>query len=200
MKKLISFIIIFILGFLMALLYFKKETKKQEKEQVQVMLHEIKNVSKLITAETEVSEIYNYQTAKNYFYFPYDFTKKAIVIANAKVKVAYDLSKMKIKIDSINRKIILKEIPKEEVIISPNLKYYDLEQSVFNSFSKEELNKINQNAIQKLKETIDISDLKQKAKQQLINELKKLYNITNVLHWEVVDETENKIYNNNFKN
>lgn len=200
MKKILSYLLIFILGFLFALQYFKKETQKQEKEQVQVMLHEIKNVSKLITAETEVSEIYNYQTAKNYFYLPYNFEKKVIVIANAKVKVAYDLSKMLIKIDSVNRKIILKKIPKEEVIISPDLKYYDLEQSVFNSFTKEELNKINEKAIQKLKETISVSELKEKAKKQLVDELKKLYNLTNIYHWEIVDETENKIFQNNFKN
>jgi len=200
MKRIASYIIIFILGFLIALMYFKKETQKQEKEQVQVMLHEIKNVSKLIVAETEVSEIYNYQTAKNYFYLPYNFEKKAIVIANAKVKVAYDLSKMKIELDSVNRKIVIKKIPKEEIIIIPNLKYYDLEQSVFNSFSKDELNTINQKAIQKLKETIDVSDLKRQAKEKLLEELKKLYNITTVLDWEIVDETEEKFLLNNFKN
>ena len=200
MKRIFSYLLVFIFGILIALLYFKKETKKQEKEQIQVMLHEIKNVSKLIVAETEVSEIYNYQTAKNYFYFPYNFEKKAIVIANAKVKVAYDLSKMKIALDSVNKRIILKNIPKEEIIITPNLKYYDLEQSVFNSFTKDELNKINDKAVAKLKETIDVSELKQKAKQQLLEELKKLYNITSVLHWEVVDETNEKIYLNHFKN
>ena len=200
MKRIFSYLLVFIIGVLITLLYFKKETKKQEKEQIQVMLHEIKNVSKLIVAETEVSEIYNYQTAKNYFYFPYDFEKKAIIIANAKVRVAYDLSKMKIALDSVNKRIILKNIPKEEIIITPNLKYYDLEQSVFNSFTKDELNKINQKAIDKLKETIDVSELKQKAKQKLIQELQKLYNITSVLHWEVVDETNGKIYLNHFKN
>ncbi len=200
MKRIFSYILVFIIGILIALLYFKKEIKKQEKEQIQVMLHKIKNVSKLIVAETEVSEIYNYQTAKNYFYFPYNFEKKAIVIANAKVKVTYDLSKMKIKLDSVNKKIILKNIPKEEIIITPNLKYYDLEQSVFNSFTKDELNKINQKAIDKLKETIDVSELKQKAKQKLLEELQKLYNITSVLHWKVVDKTNEKIYLNHFKN
>lgn len=200
MKRIFSYILVFIIGILIALLYFKKEIKKQEKEQIQVMLHKIKNVSKLIVAETEVSEIYNYQTAKNYFYFPYNFEKKAIVIANAKVKVTYDLSKMKIELDSVNKKIILKNIPKEEIIITPNLKYYDLEQSVFNSFTKDELNKINQKAIDKLKETIDVSELKQKAKQKLLEELQKLYNITSVLHWKVVDKTNEKIYLNHFKN
>ncbi len=199
MKKTLKYILIFIIGFLFALLYFKKDTKKMESEQVQVMLHEIKNARKLIVAETDVSEIYNYQTAVNYFYIPYNFSKKAIVVANAKVKVAYDLSKMEVKIDSVNHKIIIKKIPKEEIIITPNLKYYDLEQSVFNTFSKDELNKINQNAVDKLKETIDVSDLKKQAKEKLLQELQNVYYITKVLGWEIVDESEQKIFLNNFK-
>ncbi len=200
MKKILKYVILFVLGFLFATMYFKKEVKKQEKEQIQVFLHEIKNVSKLVVAETEVSEIYNYQTAKNYFYIPYDFKKKAIVIANAKVKVAYDLAKMKIELDSVHHKIILKKIPKEELIIEPNLRYYDLEQSVFNSFSKEELNKINEKAIVKLRENLEISDLKKRAKMQLVAELEKLYNITNVLQWKIEDKTENRIFSSHFKN
>jgi hypothetical protein len=199
MKKIIFYILLFFLGFLFATIYFKKEVKQQEKEQIQVMLHEIKNVSKLVVAETEISEIYNYQTAKNYFYFPFDFSKKAIIVANAKVKIAYDLSKMELELDSINKKIIINSIPKEEIIIEPNLKYYDLEQSMFNTFTKNELNKINQKAIEQLRKTIEISDLKQRANKQLIAELQKLYFITNVLNWEIVDKTQNQIFSNHFK-
>jgi hypothetical protein len=199
MKKIIFYILLFVLGFLFATMYFNKEVKQQEKEQIQVMLHEIKNVSKLVVAETEVSEIYNYQTAKNYFYFPFDFSKKAIIVANAKVKIAYDLSKMELELDSINKKIIINSIPKEEIIIEPNLKYYDLEQSMFNTFTKNELNKINQKAIEQLRKTIKISDLKNRANKQLIAELQKLYFITNVLNWEIVDKTQNQIFSNHFK-
>ncbi len=200
MKKILLFIIIFILGFLFAVMYYNKSEQKTEKEQIQVMLHEIKNVSKLVVAETNVSEIYNYESADKYFFETLSFDKKVIVLVNAKVQVSYDLSKMKIDLDSINKKIILKQIPKSEVLVSPDLKYYDFQQSTFNSFTKDELNKINQRSIDKIKETIQISELQNQAKKQLITELQKIYNLTNILNWELVDASENKIWLKNFKN
>ena len=200
MKKILLFIIIFILGFLFAVMYYNKSEQKNEKEQIQVMLHEIKNVSKLVVAETNVSEIYNYESADKYLFETLSFDKKVIVLVNAKVQVSYDLSKMKIDLDSINKKIILKQIPKAEVFVAPDLKYYDFQQSTFNSFTKEELNKINQRSIDKIKETIQISELKNQAKKELITELKKIYNLTNILKWELVDASKNKIWLKNFKN
>ena len=199
MKKIFKYILVFIIGILVALLYFKKEATKNESEQIQVMLNEIKNVSKLVVTETSVSEMYNYQSAKKYFFDTLSFDKKVIVMVNAKVQVAYDLSKMVVEIDSINKKIILKSIPKEEIFIAPDIQYYDFEQSTFNSFTKEELNKINKKSIVKIKETIEISTIKETAKKQLLSELKKLYNMTRLLNWELIDETENQLIINNFK-
>lgn len=204
MKKVLKYILIFIVGILVALLYFKKESHQNEKEQIQVILNEIKNVSKLVVTETNVSEMYNYESAKLYFFETLSFSKKVIVVVNANVQVSYDLSKMIVETDSINKKVIIKSIPKEELNISPEIKYYDFEQSTFNSFTKEELNKVNQKSIESIRKTIDTSDIKNQAKKQLLIELKKLYNMTTLLNWELVDETENQLINktleiNNFK-
>lgn len=204
MKKVLKYILIFIVGILVTLLYFKKESHQNEKEQIQVILNEIKNVSKLVVTETNVSEMYNYESAKLYFFETLSFSKKVIVVVNANVQVSYDLSKMIVETDSINKKVIIKSIPKEELNISPEIKYYDFEQSTFNSFTKEELNKVNQKSIESIRKTIDTSDIKNQAKKQLLIELKKLYNMTTLLNWELVDETENQLINktleiNNFK-
>lgn len=200
MKNVFKYVLVFIIGILVALLYFKKEAHQNEKEQIQVMLNEIKNVSKLVVTETNVSEMYNYESDDKYLFEMLSFSKKVILVVNAKVQVSYDLSKMLIETDSINKKIIIKSIPKEEVFIAPNIQYYDFEQSTFNSFTKEELNKINKKSIDKIKETIDLSDIKTKAKKQLLQELSKLYNMTTLLNWELIDETENQLIIHNFKN
>lgn len=199
MKKAVKYILVFIVGILVALLYFKKESHQNEKEQIQVILNEIKNVSKLVVTETNVSEMYNYESAKLYFFEKISFAKKVIVVVNAKVQVSYDLSKMVIEIDSINKKVIIKSIPKEEINISPEVKYYDFEQSTFNSFTKDELNNVNQKSIENIRKTINTSDIKSKAKKQLFLELKKLYNMTNLLNWELVDKTENQFITETLK-
>jgi hypothetical protein len=200
MKKALKYFLVFLVGILIALLYFKKESHQNEKEQIQVMLNEIKNVSKLVVTEASFSEMYNYESAKKYFFETLSFDKKVIVVVNAKVQVSYDLSKMVIETDTVRKKVIIKSIPKETFFIAPEIKYYDLEQSAFNTFSKEELNKINKKSIEKIRETIDITDLKSNAKKQLIKELGKIYNLTSLLDWELVDQTENQLIIEHFKN
>jgi len=193
MKKLFGYFLIFILGAIVAYLYFNNQQLKYKSEQANILLTEIKNVSKLVVTESTFSEMYNYQDADKYFFETISFDKKIILSVNAKVQVSYDLSKMEIETDTINKKIIIKSIPKEEILISPQISYFDLEQSTFNQFSKEELNKITQKSIAKIKESIDASTLKEQSKSRLIEELRKIYNMAQILDWELVDETESKM-------
>jgi len=199
MKKLTSYFFVFIIGAIIAYFYFNNQQNQYKTEQVNVILTEIKNVSKLVVTESTFSEMYNYQDADKYFFETISFDKKVILSVNAKVQVSYDLSKMLIETDTINKKIIIKSLPKEEIFISPQISYFDLEQSSFNQFSKEELNEISKKSIAKIKETIDASTLKEESKNRLFIELKKIYTMANLLGWQLIDETENKTIKQTFK-
>lgn len=196
MKKVIMYILAMLLGFLIAEKIYKKENNSHLQEDTQVMMHSINNMSKLIVSEGIFSEVYNYQDAKKYFYETFEFRKSVIVTVNARVQVLYDLNKMDVEIDSIHKKIIIKSIPKEEITIIPQVKYFDLQQSTFNTFDKEELNKINKKSIDKIKQTAEVSNLTENARERLIIELKKIYKLSNILGWEVVDETEMLLIDN----
>jgi len=199
MKKIIGYIFIFIIGVIVAYFYFKNEQNKYKTEQANIILTEIKNVSKLVVTEATFSEMYNYQDADKYFFETISFDKKVILSVNAKVQVSYDLSKMIIETDTIHKKIIIKSLPKEEIFISPDISYFDLEQSTFNQFTKEELNKITKKSIVRIKETIDASTLKEQSKNRLFEELRKIYKMASILDWELIDETESKIIMNTLK-
>jgi hypothetical protein len=69
--------------------------------------------------------------------------KKALIVVNADVTVAYDLHKMKYDIDE-NKIISILSIPKEEIKISSDIQFYDVEQSKLNPFTGDDYNKINQ--------------------------------------------------------
>lgn len=185
----LKYLAVFLLGFLIAKFWYDKKETKQQQEEIQVMLNGIKSISKLVVSEGSFSEVYNYSDSKKYFYDYLSFDKKAIISVNAKVEVGYDLSQLDIQVDSIEKKIIINKIPKEEVVISPNIKYFDLQQSQFNSFNKTELNKINQKSIQKIKETVEITQLKSEAKTRLLEELSKIYQLSSVFNWQVIDNT-----------
>ena len=53
--------------------------------------------------------------------------KKALVVVNADVTVAFDLSKLEYEVDETNKTLRLKTIPQEEITISPDLEYYDVQ-------------------------------------------------------------------------
>ncbi|QTE24144.1 DUF4230 domain-containing protein [Polaribacter cellanae] len=187
--RFLKYIAIFLFGFLIAKFWYEPKVENHKQEEIKVVVHAIKNMSKLVVSSGTFSEVYNYSDSKKYFYNYLSFDKKAIVTVNAKVEVGYDLSKLEIQIDSVKKKIYINKIPKEEIVISPNVKYFDLQQSSFNTFSKRELNKINEKSIEKIKETIEVTNLKKDAKTRLFEELSKIYQLSNIYNWKVVDNT-----------
>ncbi|CAL2094473.1 conserved protein of unknown function [Tenacibaculum sp. 190524A02b] len=192
--RVIKYTAVFILGFLIAKLWYDVKEPDYKKEEVKVFLNGIQNLSKLVVSEGNFSEVYSFSDSKKYLYNYLSFDKKAILSVNAKVEVGYDLSKLDIQIDSIGKQIIINKIPKEELTITPDIKYFDLQQSKFNSFSKEELNKLNDKAIEKIKSTITVSDLQKDAKNRLFEELSKIYQLSKIYNWKVVNNTESNLF------
>ncbi|MFV0247543.1 MAG: DUF4230 domain-containing protein [Tenacibaculum sp.] len=188
--RLIKYIAVFLLGFLIAkLLYEKKETQREE-EEVNLFLNRVQKLSKLVVLEGSFSEVYSFSDTKKYFFDYISFKKKAILSVNAKVEVGYDLTKLIIEIDTVGKQIIINKIPKEQLSIIPDIKYFDLQQSNFNSFSKEELNKINSKVIDKIKKSLTVSKLQKNAKNRLFEELSKIYQLSKLYNWKVVNNTE----------
>lgn len=190
--RIIKYIAVFLLGFLIAKFWYDKKETKHQKEEIEVFVNGIQNLSKLVVSEGNFSEMYSFSDTKKYFYDYLSFEKKAILSVNAKVEVGYDLSKLDIQIDSIGKQIIINKIPKEEIAISPDIKYFDLQQSKFNSFSKEELNKLNEKAVEKIKTTITVSELQKNAENRLFEELSKIYQLSKIYNWKVVNNTQHK--------
>ncbi|TCP24984.1 uncharacterized protein DUF4230 [Tenacibaculum skagerrakense] len=198
MIRFIKYLAVFLLGFLIAKFWCDRQQPKYQTEEVKVMVNEIKNLSKLVVSQGNYSEMYSFSDTRKYFFDYLQFQKKAIVSVNAKVEVGYDLSKLDIQIDSLNREIIINKVPEEEVIISPDVKYFDLKQSQFNTFSKEELNTVNAKAIERIKETIELTNQKKEAKTRLFEELSKIYQLSKIYNWKVVDNTEQHLIEINF--
>jgi len=127
MVRFLKYLFVFLIGFFLAKFLYFKESKNHQKEEIQVVLNSIKNLSKLVVSKGSFSEVYNYSDSKKYFYDYISFDKKAIVTVNADVEVGYDLSKLEIQIDSVQKRIVINKIPLEEVTISPEIKYFDIQ-------------------------------------------------------------------------
>jgi len=146
---------------------------------------QIVNVGKLVVTEGHFAEVITYKNQEKYLMDMLSFEKKALIIVNADVTVAYDLHQMKYDIDEKNRTITILSIPKEEIKISPDLQFYDVEQSKLNPFTGDDYNKINKLVKANLAKKIEKSSLKANAKNRLISELSKMLIITNTMNWKL---------------
>jgi len=161
----------------------KKEDKMVLQESSMLIQEQIKNVGKLVVTEGHFSEVFNYKNSKEIFgqYFTSD--KKALVVVNADVTIAYDLSKMEYKIDEATKTLTIIRIPEEEIKISPDFEYYDVQSDFLNPFEAKDYNAIKETVKQSLMKKVEASDLKTNAKNRLISELSKFYMLTNSLGW-----------------
>ena len=187
MVKKILIIVVIIVAVFLAFRYceFKKDDNSTNIEETALIQEQIKNVGKLVVTEGHFSEVMTYKDQQKYFMDMMSFEKKAIVIVNADVTVAYDLSKVEYDINEVTKTITIKNIPKEEIKISPDIKFYDVQQSKLNEFTGEDYNKINKTVRASLAKKIKKSTLKSNAQNRLISELSKILILTNTMGWKL---------------
>jgi uncharacterized membrane protein YfhO len=164
---------------------FKKEDDSSLDYNTNLIQQQIVNVGKLVVTEGHFSEVVTYKNQQKYMMDMLSFEKKALIIVNADVTVSYDLHQMKYDIDEKNKTITILSIPKEEIKISPEIKFYDVEQSQMNPFTGEDYNKINKSVKANLAKKIEKSSLKSNAQNRLISELSKILILTNTMGWKL---------------
>ncbi len=165
-----------ILGVLATYVLVKGNFGKSEETHtnVQTITQSMERVFKVVTAEGHFSEIYDYENTQHLLSF-IPSTKKALIIVNAKVLMGFDFKKMKSEIDADTKEIRILEFPKPEILsIEPDLKYYNLENGLFNKFNPDDLTKLQSDAKVKIEQAALQSDLPliaQKQMQTLLQEM-----------------------------
>jgi len=184
MRKILTGVII-ALTILLGINYYsnKSENEAMVKENSALIQEHIKNVGKLIVTEGHFSEVFNYKNSKDVFGEYITAEKKALVVVNADVTIAYDLSLVEFELDEETKTLTILNIPKEEIKISPDFEYYDIQADFFNPFEAKDYNNIKNIVNASLKQKIEASDLKKNAQNRLISELSKFYILTNSLGW-----------------
>ncbi|PXY40469.1 hypothetical protein DMB65_12760 [Flavobacterium cheongpyeongense] len=187
MLKRISVVAAIIVAILLAFKYceFKKHDDSAMEYNTNLIQQQILNVGKLVVTEGHFSEVITYKNQQKYLMNMISFEKKALIVVNANVTVAYDLHQMKYDIDENNKTITILNIPKEEITINPDIQFYDVEQSKLNPFTGDDYNKINKSVKANLAKKIEKSTLKTNAKNRLISELSKILIMTNSMGWKL---------------
>ncbi len=93
--------------------------------------------------------------------------KRALLKVTGKVSVGYNLENLRIDIDSTNRVLRIVNLPEPAILsIDTDVTYYDIENSVFNSFTPKELSQLQAAAKDTIRANALRSEMMQTARQQ----------------------------------
>jgi len=176
---------------LASVLIYKSCTDDREQESIleensMLIQQELRNVSKLVVTEGHFAEVYNYKDSKELFGPLVTAHKKALVVVNADVSIAYDLSKITYDLDEENKVLSITRIPEPEIKISPDFEYYDVTADYLNPFDADDYNAIKRNVNASLMKKIEASSLRSNAENRLMSELSRILVLTNTMGWTLV--------------
>ena len=175
-------------------------TKKDSKiEASHTIAYGIERLNKMVVAEQNFANFFSHKSKTSFMGDIISFDKNLLLKVDIKAQASYDLKKMEVEIDSVNEIIYIRSIPELKVELFPDVEFFDMNQSMLNQFSKDDLNAVKKKAILEVEKTIDQSGLKQKAHEQLIQNLEDIYLLAKIYGWTVKDATpyakelENKV-------
>lgn len=192
--KIIYLLIFIIIGFVIYKWVTSEKNTTSTEYNTNLIQQQIKNVGKLVVTEGHYAQVMTYKDQQKYLMNLLTFEKKALIVINADVTVAYDLRQVKYDIDEKSKTITIVNIPKEEIKISPDIQFYDVDQSRMNPFTGDDYNKISKKVKEDLARKMETSTLKSNAKNRLISELSKILILTNSLGWKL--QYENQVLEN----
>jgi len=192
--KLLYLIVFVVIGIVLYKYFTSEKPTTTTEYNTELIQEKIKSVGKLVVTEGHFSQVMTYKDQQKYLMDMISFEKKALIIINADVTVAYDLRQIRYDINEKNKTITIVSIPKEEIKISPDIQFYDVEQSTMNPFTGDDYNTINKKVKADLAKKIEKSSLKSNARNRLVSELAKVLILTNSMGWTL--EYKNQVIEN----
>lgn len=182
-------------------LFRRKKNKEVTKQQSTILLDKIRSVCKLVSVEGDFAEIHHYENTKEGFMSLFRSQKKALVVVKAKAQIGYDLAKLNLRADDSKKKIILENFPEPEILsVEPDLQFYDIKNGLFNSFSPDDMTKLNQEAKELIKQKIPESGLMETAKKEALQAVLLVEKIVETIGWtmdysalEISEEQEKRL-------
>jgi len=183
LSQLLILLAVFALGGWLSYQYFAARSKPVEDSSV--LLEKIQAVTKLITVEGQFSEVYNYSEYQGYFSFFWD--KKVLVRVRATVSAGYDLNHLNLEADPQTKTVRMSALPEPQILsIDHSLDYYDISEGLFESFSPEDYNRINQRAKDLIRDQALKSTLMPAARDQAAKMLDLIRFMVESAGWQLV--------------
>ncbi|WP_066678579.1 MULTISPECIES: DUF4230 domain-containing protein [unclassified Chryseobacterium] len=192
--KNLKLILPFIAGILLMLILFFsfkscfKMSEKTEKSDYYILTNQISKMNKMVVLEQDFSAMQ--KTKFGYEFLGKEMTSNSIITyTKTNAQVSYDLNKMKIEVDSINKKLIIKELPNADIRITPSVEIQSLDDSFINRISEQDIKNVQQKAKQTAIKSVDQNKLRSEGHQQLMENLNNIFVLAKALNYKIEDQT-----------
>ncbi|MBF5026300.1 DUF4230 domain-containing protein [Planobacterium oryzisoli] len=115
--------------------------------------------------------------------------KEIMTFTKTNAQVSYDLNKMRLDVDSVNRQLIIEELPSPELKITPSVEISSLNDSFFNRFDESDIQKIQKSAKDAAVKRVNREQLLSDGRRQLMQNLDQIFVLAKALDYKIVDKT-----------
>ncbi len=186
----------FIFGIILTVFLFlswrscnKKEDAALINQDYYLITNQIQKMDKMVVLEQDFSSFQTHKSSAASI-AGYDILPREMVLyTTAKAQVTYDLKKMKIDVDTVNKRLILQEIPQPEIKIFPDVKIHFMDDYAINRFTQKDINGVMESAKKNMAKSVNQANLKKQSEKQLKDNLNDIFVLAKALHYSIVDKT-----------
>ena len=179
---------------LLLFLVWNALTKKVE-DKVQndyyIITNQIRKMNKMVVMEQDFSSMQKTKITSQILgssIFP-AAEKELITFTKTNAQVSYDLNKMKVEVDSVNKKLVIQELPPAEIRIIPSVEIQSMDDSFFDRFTEKDLQKVTKSAKDNAYKTVNQNRLREEGRKQLLENLEQIFVLAKALNYTIEDRT-----------
>ena len=169
--------------------YNKKEDAALINQDYYLITNQIQKMNKMVVLEQDFSSFQTHKSSAASIAGFDILPREMVLYTTAKAQVSYDLKRMKIDVDTVNKKLILQELPQPEIKIFPDVKIHFMDDYAINRFSQKDINGVMESAKKNMTKSVNQASLKQQSEKQLKDNLNDIFVLAKALHYSIEDKT-----------
>lgn len=191
-KTILSFIIGAIVMLLLFMIWNKITGKSEDKVQndYYIITNQIRKMNKLVVMEQDFSSMQKTKISSQLAggFLPAS-EKEIITFTKTNAQVSYNLNQMKLEVDSIGKRLIIKELPNADIKITPSVEIQSLDDSFFNRVNEKDIKKVTNSAKANSIKTVNQNRLRNDGRVQLLKNLDQIFVLAKALNYKIEDQT-----------
>ncbi|WP_245168998.1 DUF4230 domain-containing protein [Marnyiella aurantia] len=177
---------------LIIFLMFRRCTKVVEEKtrnDYYILKNQITKMNKMVVMEQDFSTMQKTKVAFEVFGRKIS-ENEIMAFTKTNAQVSYNLNKLVMEVDSVNRKLIIKEIPPADIRITPVVEIQSMDDSFFNRIDDVQIKKVTKAAKDDAYKRVDQNRLRSEGRKQLMDNLNSIFVLAKALDYSIEDETQ----------